>query len=139
MPEIRDLPILNAVLNGSSTLLLLAGYYCIRQKNKSAHRLFMISALVTSSLFLCSYLVYHASVGSMRFHGQGWVRPLYFVILTSHTIFAVLLPVLVIVTLTRALRKRFPEHRLIARWTLPIWLYVSVTGVLIYLMLYRLF
>jgi uncharacterized membrane protein YozB (DUF420 family) len=99
----------------------------------------MISALVTSSLFLVCYLYYHAHVGSVRFQGQGWSRPLYFTILISHTILAAAIVPLVIITLTRALRQRYDRHRAIARWTYPIWMYVSITGVVIYLMLYRIF
>lgn len=137
--NVHDLPLLNAVLNSSSTLLLLTGYYFIRKKQKSRHRAMMIAALVCSAGFLTSYLVYHAQVGSVRFTGDGMVRSVYFAVLISHTILAVALPVLAAITLTRALRERFDRHRAIARWTLPVWLYVSVTGVVIYLMLYRLF
>jgi uncharacterized membrane protein YozB (DUF420 family) len=132
----HDLPRLNAFLNGTSALFLLAGFTCIRQRRIAAHRACMVAALVCSCLFLVSYLVYHAEAGTTRFTGQGWVRTLYFVILTTHTFLAALIVPLVIVTLRRALRREFPRHACIARWTLPLWLYVSVTGVLIYLMLY---
>jgi putative membrane protein len=137
--DVHDLPLLNATLNAGSTLLLLAGYYFIRTKQIRRHRAMMIAALVCSAAFLTSYLVYHAQVGSVRFTGVGPVRSVYFAILISHTILAAALPVLAAITLTRALRERFDRHRAIARWTFPVWLYVSVTGVVIYLMLYRLF
>lgn len=135
--SLTDLPFANALLNSTSTLLLLTGYFFIRQKNIRFHRACMISALSTSTLFLVSYLVYHYNVGSVPFTGQGLVRPVYFSILVSHTLLAATLPPLAILTLVRALRARFDKHRSVARWTFPIWLYVSVTGVLIYLMLYR--
>ena len=136
---IHTLPLLNACLNATSAILLCAGYYCIRKGNRRAHRALMISALVCSALFLTSYLVYHAQVGSVRFAGEGSVRTVYFAILISHTLLAAVLPVLAGITLVRALRERFDRHRAIARWTLPAWLYVSVTGVVIYLMLYQWF
>lgn len=136
---ITDLPLVNACLNATSTILLLIGYRFIRAGNRLVHKRFMVLALVTSGLFLISYLVYHYHVGSVKFTGVGWVRGLYFTILISHTILAVALPPLAIVTLFRALRERFDRHRVIARWTLPIWLYVSVTGVAVYVMLYQLF
>ena len=132
-------PVLDAALNGTSAALLLTGRWFIARKNVAAHRAMMISALVASSLFLASYLYYHAHVGSVHFQGTGWSRPLYFTILISHTILAASVPPLVIITLSRALRRRFPQHRAIARWTFPIWLYVSITGVIVYLMLYRWF
>lgn len=135
--DVHQLPLLNALLNASSTLFLLLGYSRIRRKEVRRHRGFMIAALVCSSLFLVSYIVYHSQVGSIRFTGQGLVRPIYFSILVSHTILATALPVLAALTLTRALKGRFDRHRVIARWTLPLWLYVSATGVIIYLMLYR--
>ena len=136
---ITDLPLVNACLNATSTALLLIGYSFIKAGNRRLHRRFMLTALVTSSLFLISYLTYHYNVGSVRFTGAGWVRGVYFTILISHTILAVAVPPLAIVTLVRALRERFDRHRLIARWTLPIWLYVSFTGVIVYLMLYQLY
>lgn len=137
--SIADLPLLNACLNATSTVLLLIGYSFIRSGNRVVHRRFMLTALVTSSLFLISYLVYHYHVGSVRFTGIGWVRGLYFTILVSHTLLAAAVPPLAIVTLVRALREQFDRHRVIARWTLPIWLYVSFTGVVVYVMLYRLY
>ena len=134
---IHALPAVNAALNGLSAILLLIGYVLIRTKRVQQHRRFMIAAFVTSSLFLVSYIVYHAQVGSVRFTRQGLVRPLYFTILISHvTLAAVILP-LAIVTLSRGLKARYPQHIRIARWTPPIWLYVSVTGVLVYVLLYQ--
>ncbi len=135
---LRDLPALNACLNAAAAVALLIGFWLIRRGRWRAHRAAMITALVLSGAFLTSYLVYHAQVGSVRFQGQGWVRTLYLSILATHTVLATAVPVLAIVTLSRALRRRFDRHRAIARWTLPIWLYVSVTGVVVYWMLYRL-
>jgi uncharacterized membrane protein YozB (DUF420 family) len=135
---LRDLPALNAALNAAAAVALLTGFWLIRRGRWRAHRAAMITALVLSSAFLTSYLVYHAQVGSVRFQGQGWVRTLYLSILATHTVLAAAVPVLAIVTLSRALRRRFDRHRAIARWTLPIWLYVSVTGVVVYWMLYQL-
>ena len=132
-------PVIDAALNGTSAALLLTGRWFIARKNVAAHRAMMLSALVTSSLFLASYLYYHAHVGSVHFQGAGWSRLLYFTILISHTILAATVLPLVIITLSRALRSRFPQHRAIARWTFPIWLYVSITGVIVYFMLYRWF
>ena len=131
------LPSLNAGLNATSALLLILGFIFIRQGAWTAHALCMCSAMGTSTLFLISYLTYHYFHGATPFPGQGWVRPVYFTILISHTVLAALVPPLAIVTLTRALRSQFDRHAKIARWTFPIWLYVSVTGVLIYGMLYR--
>ena len=139
MADYSAFPALNAILNGTSFALLSAGYAFIRGKQVTRHRICMGAAVVTSSIFLASYLYYHWHVGSVRFQGTGWVRPVYFTILFSHTLLAASLVVLVPITLTRALRERFDRHRAIARWTLPIWMYVSVTGVVIYLMLYHLF
>jgi len=133
---VRDLPAINAALNATSALLLLAGYVSIRRRSMIAHRACMLGAVGTSTLFLVSYLVYHATVGSVRFQGSGWNRMVYFAILISHTILAAAIVPLVAVTLVRALRGQFDRHRSIARWTLPIWTYVSITGVLIYVMLY---
>jgi len=135
----HDLPRLNAFLNGTSALFLLAGFACIRQRKIAAHRACMVAALVCSGLFLISYLTYHAQAGTTRFTAQGWVRTLYFSILTTHTFLAVVIVPLVLLTLRRALRAEFPRHARIARWTLPLWLYVSVTGVAIYLLLYEWF
>ena len=136
--SVSDLPAVNASLNGLSALLLGAGYACIRSGRRDAHRNCMMAALVSSTLFLSSYLVYHFHVGSVRFTGQGPIRTAYFAILLTHTILAVLIVPLVATTVTRALRERFDAHRRIARITLPLWTYVSVTGVVIYWMLYRL-
>jgi len=134
---VQDLPAVNATLNGVAGILLIIGYLLIRAKRIQLHRRVMIAAFVTSSLFLVSYLTYHAQVGSVRFTRQGFVRPLYFTIMITHvTLAAVTLP-LAIITLTRGLKGRYPRHRAIARWTLPIWLYVSVTGVLVYVLLYQ--
>jgi putative membrane protein len=137
MMTLHDLPALNASLNALSGVLLLCGYTLIRQRKIELHRRFMIAAFAASSLFLVFYVVYHAQVGSVRFTRQGFVRPLYFTILITHvTLAAVVLP-LAIVTLSRGLKARFPQHRRIARWTFPIWMYVSVTGVLVYVLLYQ--
>jgi len=135
---VRDLPALNALLNGASAVTLLIGFWLIRRGRWRAHRAAMITALVLSTAFLTSYLIYHAAVGSVRFQGTGWVRNLYLGILLTHTALAATVPFLAVWTLSRALRRRFVLHRALARWTLPIWLYVSVTGVVIYWMLYRL-
>ncbi len=139
MNYIYALPHLNATLNSISALLLITGYVFIRRGNIAAHRRCMISAFIASVLFLISYLTYHAFHGSTPFKGTGWVRPLYFTILLTHTALAVVVAPLAIVTLVRALRERFDKHRRIARWTFPVWLYVSVTGVIVYLMLYQFF
>ena len=133
------LPHLNAALNAASGLLLLAGLYFISRRNVPAHRACMLSALVVSGLFLVSYVVYHAQYGSVRFMGQGAARPVYFFILITHVVLAVTIVPLVFVTARRALRGDFARHRKIARWTYPLWLYVSVTGVVVYLMLYHLY
>jgi uncharacterized membrane protein YozB (DUF420 family) len=140
MPNyIPYLPHLNAVLNSTSALLLLAGFRFIRHGRILAHRNCQVTAFVTSTLFLVSYLTYHYYHGATRFAGQGPVRPLYFAILITHTILAVVIVPLILVTLYRAARKDFIRHRRIARWTLPLWLYVSITGVIVYLMLYHLY
>jgi uncharacterized membrane protein YozB (DUF420 family) len=138
-PEYAVFPAVNATLNGSSAVLLLIGRWFIGRRRISIHRAFMIAALVSSSAFLVSYLYYHAHVGSVHFQGQGWSRPVYFSILISHTILAAVVVPMVIITVSRALRERFDRHRAIARWTFPVWMYVSVTGVIIYVMLYHLF
>ena len=132
-------PQINATLNGTTAILLLVGRNFIRHGRMAAHRVVMITALVLSMLFLTSYLYYHYHVGSVRFQGQGWWRPFYFSILISHTTLAVVIVPMVIITLSRALRERFDRHRAIARWTFPLWMYVSVTGVIVYFMLYHLF
>jgi uncharacterized membrane protein YozB (DUF420 family) len=134
---IRDLPTLNAILNGTSAALLLLGYGLIRSGRRRAHAVAMALALTCSAAFLASYLVYHAQVGSVRFPGHGLARRLYLGILLSHTVLAAAILPLVLVTVTRAARRRFAEHRRVARWTLPLWVYVSVTGVVVYWMLYR--
>lgn len=136
--SLTDLPTINAGFNTLCTVLLVTGYTFIRRKNIAAHRACMLAALGCSVLFLVGYLTYHFNVGTTRYQGQGLLRPIYFTILLTHTVLAVALVPMVLITLTRALRERFDKHKAIARWTLPIWLYVSVTGVVVYLMLYRL-
>lgn len=136
MLEATDLPTLNASLNALAALLLFVGWLFIRRGNVQAHRACMIAAVAVSTAFLVSYLVYHYQVGSVRFQGTGPIRAAYFTVLISHTILAATVPFLAAITLVRALRRRFERHRAIARWTLPIWLYVSVTGVVVYVMLY---
>lgn len=132
-------PALDATLNGASAVLLVTAHQMIQRGRIAAHRALMLMAVGTSTLFLVCYLYYHAHVGSVHFQGRGWSRPVYFTILISHTILAAVIVPLVIITLSRALRERFDRHRAIARWTYPVWLYVSVTGVVIYFMLYHLF
>ena len=139
MADYSIFPKINATLNGCTALLLVTGRTLIARGKMAAHRAVMLTAFATSSLFLASYLYYHAHVGSVHFPGTGWWRVIYFTILTSHTILAAAIVPLVLITLSRALRQRFDRHRAIARWTFPLWLYVSVTGVVIYLMLYRIF
>jgi uncharacterized membrane protein YozB (DUF420 family) len=134
-----DLPAVNATLNGLSAILLGCGYYFIRRKNQLAHMRCMISAFVTSTLFLICYLTYHAKAGRTVFKDPAWFRPYYLALLISHTILAVVIVPMVIITLNRALKLRFDRHKVVARWTWPIWMYVSVTGVLIYLLLYKIF
>ena len=136
MISAAQLPALNAALNSLSAVFLFTGYLFIRAKNRDAHRACMLAAFACSILFLISYLVYHFQVGSVGFKGQGWIRPVYFTILITHTILATAVVPLALITLVRALRERFDAHRRIARWTFPIWLYVSVTGVIVYWMLY---
>lgn len=130
-------PTLDAVLNGTTAVLLACGYAMIRRRNIAAHRACMLSAVGTSALFLGCYLWYHAHHGVTRFPGHGSVRGVYLTILATHTVLATAIVPLVIITLYRALRRRFQSHKRIARWTLPIWFYVSVTGVVVYWMLYR--
>jgi len=132
-------PAWNAVLNAASAVLLSSGYLMIRRKKILAHKTCMISAFCCSTAFLVSYVVYHVHAGVVRFQGQGWVRPVYFTLLTSHTILAAAIVPLALITLSRALRSQFGRHRQIARWTLPIWFYVSITGVIIYFLLYHLY
>ena len=133
------LPHLNATLNASSFVLLSSGYFFIRRGRVLAHRRCQLGALTASILFLISYVVYHQHHGTTRFLGEGMARPIYFTILTTHTVLAVVIVPFVIITLRRALRGDFLRHRAIARWTLPMWLYVSITGVLVYIMLYHLY
>ncbi len=130
---------LNATLNGTSAVLLAAGYAAIRSGKIALHKKFMITAFFVSCAFLVSYLVYHYRVGHVAFQGQGWIRPVYFILLTSHTILAIVIVPMIIVTLRRAWLERFDKHRVIARWTLPLWFYVSVTGVIVYLMVYQIY
>jgi putative membrane protein len=134
---LSSLPALNASLNATCTVLLLLGYSFIRRKKVLAHRACMVSAFVCSAVFLGSYVYFHLHAGIIRFGGQGWIRPAYFTLLVSHTVLAIVIVPLILITLTRALRERFDRHRAIARWTLPLWLYVSITGVIIYWLLYR--
>ena len=137
--SISDLPALNAVLNATSATLLVIGYRLIRRRRVQQHRRVMLAAFTASTLFLISYLVYHANVGSRPFPGQGPIRTVYFAILISHVVLAAVILPMALITLWRALSERFDRHRRIARWTLPLWLYVSVTGVIVYLMLYQMY
>ncbi|MFN8058733.1 MAG: DUF420 domain-containing protein [Vicinamibacterales bacterium] len=138
MLDYTDLPAVNASLNALATIFLVSGYVLIRRGARDWHRRAMVAALVTSALFLTSYVVYHAHAGSRPFQGTGILRPVYFTILITHVVLAVAIVPLAIVTVSRALGARYAAHRTIARWTFPLWLYVSVTGVIVYLMLYRL-
>ena len=135
---VTDLPALNAALNATCAVLLVIGWILIKRGRIRQHRAVMIAAVSTSALFLVSYLVYHAQVGSVRFTGQGAIRIVYFTVLLTHTILAAAIVPMVLVTFSRGLAGRYDRHRRIARWTMPIWLYVSVTGVIVYVMLYRL-
>jgi uncharacterized membrane protein YozB (DUF420 family) len=135
--NVHDLPALNATLNGICAALLLYGYSLIRRGRKQQHKRVMIAAFCVSIVFLISYLIYHAQVGSVKYPHPGTMRTVYLTILFTHTLLAAAVPVLAIITLRRGLKGRFERHRAIARWTLPIWLYVSVTGVVVYLMLYQ--
>ena len=136
--SVTDLPALNASLNGLSFLLLVTGYVFIRRGERQNHRRCMIAALIVSGLFLTSYVIYHAQVGSVPFRGTGWIRTVYFAVLIPHVILAAAIVPPVIITASRGLSAKYDKHRRIARWTLPLWLYVSVTGVIVYLMLYQL-
>src|SRR6476469_4668020 len=136
--RLSDLPALNATLNDTSAVLLMSGYAFIRRGHVRRHRAAMISACIVSALFLTSYVIYHANIGSKPFPGQGPLRLVYFTILLTHVLLAITVPPLALITLSRGLRARFDRHVAIARWTFPIWMYVSVTGVIVYLMLYRL-
>ena len=138
-PQYAFFPALNASLNGTSAILLLSGRYLISRGRVIAHRNCMIAAVTTSALFLGCYLFFHFAVGNIRFLGEGWVRPVYFTILTSHVILAIVIVPMVIITLSRGLKARYPQHRAIARWTFPLWVYVSTTGVIVYFMLYQWF
>jgi len=135
--SVHDLPAVNASLNALAGTLLIVGYVLMRAHRIEQHRRVMIAAFATSSLFLICYLVYHGAVGSVRFTRHGFVRPLYYTILATHVTLAALVLPLAIVTLSRGLKARYPQHRRIARWTFPVWLYVSVTGVLVYVLLYQ--
>ena len=137
--QITDLPALNATLNGLSAVCLTLGYVFIRRRDRVNHQRAMLTALGISALFLVSYVVYHANAGSRPFPGQGVIRPIYFLILITHVVLAAAVVPLALITATRGLRSQFDRHVRIARWTLPIWLYVSITGVVIYLMLYQLY
>jgi putative membrane protein len=130
---------LNATLNGTSAVLLTCGYLAIRARKIAVHKAFMIAAFLTSTAFLISYLLYHYRVGHVAFQGRGWIRPVYFTLLLTHTVLAIVIVPMIIVTLRRAWLERFDKHRIIARWTLPLWLYVSVTGVIVYLMVYQIY
>jgi uncharacterized membrane protein YozB (DUF420 family) len=137
---VHDLPAVNASLNGLSAVFLTAGFVFIKRGNKIAHRNCMISAFCTSVIFLACYLTYHASVKTVtHFVDPAWFRPIYLIILLTHTILAVVIVPMILVTLSRALRERFDAHKKIARWTWPLWMYVSVTGVVVYLLLYQIF
>jgi putative membrane protein len=130
---------LNATLNGTSAILLACGYAAIRSGKIKVHKAFMIAAFSVSTVFLISYLIYHYRVGHVVFQGQGWIRPVYFALLLSHTVLALVIVPMILVTLRRAWIERFDKHRLIARWTLPLWFYVSVTGVIVYILLYQVY
>jgi len=130
---------LNATLNGTSAILLAAGYAAIRSGKLAAHKRFMVSAFAVSCAFLVSYLVYHYRVGHVAFQGQGIIRPIYFALLLTHTVLAAVIVPLILITLNRAWKERFDKHRAIARWTLPLWMYVSVTGVIVYWLLYQVY
>jgi uncharacterized membrane protein YozB (DUF420 family) len=135
--SVNDLPALNAVLNATAAVLLVIAFQLIRSGKKEAHRRVMLAAFTVSALFLVSYLAYHALAGVVYYKKTGFIHGVYLTILTTHTILAAAVPVLAIITLRRGLKGNFPRHRAIARWTFPIWLYVSVTGVVVYLMLYQ--
>ena len=135
MIHLEDLPKVNAVLNGTAAVLLMCAFILIRRGRRKAHKRVMLSAFTVSVLFLISYLTYHAQVGSVHYPHSGPIRSVYLTILFTHTVLAAAVPVLAIITLRRGLRGNFVRHKAIARWALPIWLYVSVTGVVVYLML----
>ena len=135
--SVADLPALNATLNAISFVFLVTGYVFIKRNRRDAHRNCMVAALVTSALFLTSYVIYPLKVGSVPFRGTGWIRTVYFAVLIPHIILAAAIVPLVLLTVSRAWSRKFDQHRRIARWTLPLWLYVSITGVIVYLMLYQ--
>lgn len=134
---VHDLPLVNATLNGLATVLLITGYALVRQRKINAHHRVMMTAFTVSSVFLISYLTYHWNVGSVKFDKPGWVRVVYLWILGTHTVLAATVPVLAVITLRRALRAQYDRHRAIAKWAFPIWLYVSFTGVVVYVLLYQ--
>jgi len=136
---IQDLPLINACLNGLATIFLILGFVFIKKGNKESHKKCMISAFVTSALFLTCYLIYHFSTGATSFDKAHWFRPIYLVILSTHVVLAVVILPLIFMTFSRALKARYELHKKIARWTWPLWMYVSITGVLIYLLLYQIF
>jgi len=136
--SVTDLPAVNASLNAISTVLMLTGYVFIRRGERQKHKACMIAALVTSTLFLTSYVIYHVQVGSVPFKGTGWIRTVYFAVLIPHVILAAAIVPPILITASRGLSAKYDKHRRIARWTLPLWLYVSITGVIVYLMLYQL-
>ena len=137
--QLSDFPAIDATLNATSAVLLTLGYVFIRNKRITAHKICMISAFATSSVFLICYLWYHAHHGVTRFTGQGAIRPVYFTLLGTHTLLAAAIVPLILVTLYRAWRRRFASHKRVARWTLPLWIYVSITGVVVYWMLYHVY
>jgi uncharacterized membrane protein YozB (DUF420 family) len=130
---------LNASLNGTSAILLACGYAAIKNGKMNVHKVFMIAAFAVSTVFLISYVIYHIRVGHVLFQGQGWIRDVYFTLLISHTILAIVIVPMILVTLRRAWLEKFDKHRVIARWTLPLWFYVSVTGVIVYVLLYQVY
>jgi putative membrane protein len=130
---------LNATLNGTSAILLACGYAAIKSGKMKVHKAFMIAAFAVSTVFLISYVIYHIRVGHVLFSGQGWVRDVYFTLLISHTLLAIVIVPMILVTLRRAWLEKFDKHRIIARWTLPLWFYVSVTGVIVYILLYQVY
>ena len=136
--SVTDLPALNATLNGISTVLLITGWVLIKRGQRKRHEQVMLAAVLTSTLFLISYVIYHWQVGSVPFKGTGWIRTVYFAVLIPHVILAAAIVPPVLITVSRGLSKKYDKHRRIARWTLPLWLFVSITGVIVYLMLYQL-
>ncbi len=134
---LTDLPALNAALNATASVLLVTGWVLIRGGHRAAHKKCMLSALAVSAMFLTSYVIYHLNVGSVPFQKAGWIRTLYFAVLIPHVILAAAIVPMILITVSRALSSRFDKHKKIARWTLPLWLYVSVTGVIVYVMLYQ--